>query len=319
MAVRNASEPAANRERRRSDDRTGGRRPGGDQSIGQRTRPRRRIGPLATELIVAIRDGRRAFGWSQRELGARAAVSQPTVSRIELGLPSALDLAVVERLLVALEIDARLTVRRPVLMDPPGQRDAAHARCSAYVGRRLEALGWTVQPEVEIGGDRIRGWVDLLACEASSGRLLLVEVKTEIRDIGQIERTMAWYEREAWAAARRFGWRARELASVLLLLATESNDSSVRFHRDAFARSFPGRSDGLARWLDHSSVPRPPRSVAMIDPMSRGRTWLKPLRVDGRRSIARFVDYAAFMAGVRSRPRHRRGRSSTTSARRPGG
>jgi len=135
--------------------------------------------------------------------------------------------------------------------------------------------------------------------------MLLVEVKTEVRDVGEIERTMAWYEREAWATARRFGLLPRELASTLLLLATESNDSSVRFQREIFARSFPGRSDGLARWLDDPSAPRPPRSVAMIDPLSRGRAWLKPLRVDGRRSIARFADYAGFMADARTTGRSR--------------
>lgn len=257
------------------------------------------------ELIRAIRDSRRQFGWSQRQLGARAGVSQPTVSRIELGRASALDLFAIERLLVALGVEARLSVRRPFVKDPPGQRDAAHARCSAYVGRRLEAAGWEVGPEVEIGGGRIRGWLDLLAFDATSRRMLLVEVKTEIRDIGEIERTMAWYEREACAAARRFGWLPRELASTLLLLATESNDSSVRFQREIFARSFPGRSDGLAQRLDEPGAPRPPRSVAMIDPLSRGRSWLKPLRVDGRRSVARYTDYAAFMAGLRSRNRSR--------------
>jgi len=257
------------------------------------------------DLIRAIRDGRRQLGWSQRELAARAGVSQPTVSRIELGRASALDLCVIERLLVALGVEARLSVRRPLVKDPPGQRDAAHARCSAYVGRRLEAAGWEVRPEVEIGEGRIRGWIDLLAFDATSRRMLLVEVKTEIRDIGEIERTMAWYEREAWAAARRFGWLPRELASTLLLLATESNDSSVRFQREIFARSFPGRSNRLARWLDDPSAPRPPRSVAMIDPLSRGRAWLKPLRVDGRRSVARFADYAGFMADARTTGRSR--------------
>ena len=47
--------------------------------------------------------------------------------------------------------------------------------------------------------------MDLLAWHPATGLLLVIEVKTELHDLGANERQLNWYEREAWAAARRLG------------------------------------------------------------------------------------------------------------------
>ena len=57
-----------------------------------------------------------------------------------------------------------------------------HARCIAYVARRLRACGWDVRFEVEVGTGRYRGWIDLLALRGTT--MLCVEVKTELDDMG---------------------------------------------------------------------------------------------------------------------------------------
>ncbi len=46
-----------------------------------------------------------------------------------------------------------------------------------------------------------------MAFDPRTRTLAVIEIKTQLDDLGQIERTLAWYEREAWAAARRLGWR----------------------------------------------------------------------------------------------------------------
>jgi hypothetical protein len=146
------------------------------------------------------------------------------------------------RLLEAMGARLTVSVSAPFLADRELQRDPAHARCTACVTARLERDGWLTVTEVEIGGDRSRGWIDVLAYHPGHRLLLVVEIKTEIRDLGAIERTLGWYEREAWLAARRFGWRPNELVGCLLLLATEMNEARIGDNRAAFTAGFPIRA-----------------------------------------------------------------------------
>src|SRR3954469_23012489 len=94
-----------------------------------------------------VRDGRRRIGWSQRELGSRAQVAQSRISRIERGHDGAASLATIDRLFVALGIRYILQIDLPHSNRQP--RDVVHARCVAYVCRRLRAAGWLVEREVE--------------------------------------------------------------------------------------------------------------------------------------------------------------------------
>jgi hypothetical protein len=164
------------------------------------------------------------------------------------------------------------------------------------VAVRLKRAGWETAGEVEIGGDRSRGWIDLLAFHPQHRLLLVIEVKTEIRDFGSIERTLGWYERESWAAARRLGWRPRTVLGCLLVMATEANEVRLGDNRAGLTNGFPIRATELERILANGSQPpRRARALAMIDPRSRRDRWLRPSRLDGRRTAAPYVDYADFM------------------------
>lgn len=243
----------------------------------------------------AIRALRTAMGWSQADLARRARMSQPTVSAVERGRVGDVTFETAWRLLAALGARASLAIDPPYLGDRTRQADAAHARCTSHVGRRLERAGWLVAREVEVGGGRSRGWVDVLACHPRTGLVLVVEVKTELRDLGQIERSLGWYEREAWVSARRLGWRPRRVAGVLLLLATEANEDRLRSNREALDGGFPVRAVDLRRVVDGADAGFDGRGLAMIDPRSKRRVWLRATRIDGRRSPAPYRDYADFM------------------------
>jgi transcriptional regulator with XRE-family HTH domain len=240
----------------------------------------------------ATLETRRRLGWSQRELGRRCGISQAQVWRAEAG-QAPLSVGLIARIADALGLEVDLAIRAPFVAGR--QRDAAHARCSSYVQHRLEALGWTVAREVEIVHGRSHGWIDLLSFEPESRSLLIVEVKTELDDIGQIERTLSWYTREGWTAARRLHWRPARVVAWLLVLATDVNDERIRANRELLTRAFPARArEGLAA-LAPAGDAAPMRLLALIDPRSRRRGWLIRCRIDGRRSLAPYPDYAGFM------------------------
>lgn len=264
--------------------------------------PLDRPGP---EIVgAAVKSMRLAIGWTQKELGARIGLSQSGVSRIERGRQQDLTFETAERLLKAMGARLVISVDAPFLGDRQRQREPAHARCSAYVAARLRQAGWEVATEVEIGGDRSRGWIDVLAYHQQTGWLLVVEIKTEIHDLGAIERWLSWYEREARLAARRLGWDPRRSVGCLLLLATQATDDRASANRDPFGVGFPLRARDLMRIVDGDGegIGRG-RAVAMIDPRSRRTAWLRPLRIDGRRHAAPYIDYADFMRATRQRPR----------------
>lgn len=194
---------------------------------------------LRSAVAGAVRDGRTAVGWSQSELSRAAGVSTGMVAKVESGAANVtVDLA--GRLLSALGVTIDLRPSMPFAS--PRQRDAVHSQCAAYVQRRLEATGWLVAREVEIVHGRSHGWIDVLAFNPTTPELLVIEVKTEIHDIGRIERTLAWYGRQALIAATKLGWRARSARPWLILLATEENESRLRVNREALAQSFPARA-----------------------------------------------------------------------------
>jgi transcriptional regulator with XRE-family HTH domain len=255
-------------------------------------------------IAVAVADIRHALGWTQAELGRRADVSQAFVSMVENMRVSDLTLETATRLLAVMGARLTVGVSAPFLGDRELQRDPAHARCASYAAGRLSRAGWTTATEVEVGGDRSRGWIDVLAYEPRLRLLLVIEIKTEIRDLGAIERTLGWYEREAWAAAGRLGWRPERVLGCLFLLATDANDTRIGDNLAAFTRGFPIRA-GLLRQIMGDEVAAKPgeRAIAMIDPRSRRQDWLRPSRFDGRPTPAPYVDYADFIRVVSQRRR----------------
>jgi transcriptional regulator with XRE-family HTH domain len=258
----------------------------------------------------AIAGLRATIGWTQQELGSRVGQTQGWISRVENGRIADLTFASAEKLLGAMGARLTVTVDAPYFGDRQRQREPAHARMSAHVAARLARDGWEVATEVEVGGDRSRGWIDLIAYHAETGILLVIELKTEVHELGAIQRSLGWYEREAWRAARRLGWRPRRVIGCLLLLATEANDIRATANRDVFDQVFPGRAKDFDRVTRGAHPEGSGRFLAMVDPRSRRRTWVRPLRMDGRRAPAPYTDYADYMRVTASHRTPRRRHSA---------
>lgn len=246
-----------------------------------------------------MRTTREAIGWTQDDLGARAGISRGMVARIEAATVN-MSVDVMADTAEALGLELEITARLPFIAGRR-QRDPVHALMIGYVQRRLEAAGWRTAREVEVVHGRSHGFIDLLAFDEATGTLFVIEIKTELDDVGRVERTLAWYERESWAAARRLGWRPRRVVSWLLVLATEETESRLRHNRESLGHAFPVRGSELL------GPPPKGRGLAIIDPRNRRSAWLLRSRVDGRRTPAPYADYASFLAVAR-RPRPQGGR-----------
>jgi hypothetical protein len=135
--------------------------------------------------------------------------------------------------------------------------------------------------------------------------LLVIEIKSEFHDVGRIERTMNWYRREAWAAARRLGWKPRHVSTVLLALMSESNDRFLAANRLLMAAAFPARAREFGSVARRAAEPIETRYLAMVDPRSRAINWVRPTRIDGRYSDPPYRDYidAVRLLEPRARPR----------------
>jgi transcriptional regulator with XRE-family HTH domain len=257
---------------------------------------------FAAQLADVVRDARLLVGWSQRELADRADTSHTTIWRMEDGRAACLDLLVAERVLRALGIRASLAFDARHLADRRRQLDAVHAWVVAYVARRLERAGWLTALEVMLGDEAPRGWIDLLAYREADGTLLIDETKTEIPDLGALGRSLAFYEREAWSAARSIGWMPRR--AIVLVTALDSVALAQRLadNRELVTRMFPAPVADTAAWLADPSCP-PPHGwgLAMVDPLVRGAAWLRPTMLGSRRRSPTYADYADAAARLRRR------------------
>jgi transcriptional regulator with XRE-family HTH domain len=263
---------------------------------------------LESAVGPAIRENRLRLGWSQRDLAREAHVSQSLVSRTERCITDVVSLAEVGQMLDALGVRIDMAFRAPLISGGPAERDAAHAHLIAYAEGRLRRAGLQVAREVPIGSDRVRGWIDLLAWRAPDRLLIVVEVKADIDDLGALERQVSWYEREAWDAARRLGWRPSRVGVVLVALASRRNADFVRRHVDALRRRFPTSPSGLSSMLAGRSAGMPVRALAFVDPRRRVAGWLLPTPVSGGRPVLPYAD-AADLRSMQSTPMDRSARA----------
>jgi len=260
-------------------------------------RSRQRV-TVGVRLGRIVRDGRERMGLSKTGLADRAAVSRQMIAELEDGSANP-TLDTVVAVLDGLGLEVEVVVRGPVMIGDPRSGDAAHAICSGYVQRRLEAAGWKTAREVRIDDGRYIGWIDLLAFHEPTGVLLVIEIKTRIDDLGSIERSMDWYTRAAMNAARRLGWRPLRIGSWLVALASDEVETRIHDDRQTIDAAFPVRAAEMTALLVDPSRLRRARGLALIDPRSRRRTWLIRSRIDGRRSDLPYRGYADFMSNVR--------------------
>jgi transcriptional regulator with XRE-family HTH domain len=247
--------------------------------------------PIRIAFGRACLETRIGLDVSREDLAGRVGVTPSYIGRIERGEANP-SLRLVESIADALGLDTQLVIRAPIFPGGSRIKDAVHARCSAYVDRRLRGHGWQTAREVEVVHGRSHGWIDLLAFDSHTGTLLIIEIKTRLDDLGALERQLGWYERMAWQAARRRGWRPSRVVSAVLALASDEVEWVIRTHRELVAVAFPMRAARVANLLSQPAAIVAGRGLALIDPSSRRQGWLIRTSLDGRRSRLPYADYA---------------------------
>jgi transcriptional regulator with XRE-family HTH domain len=245
---------------------------------------------LGRQIGDIVREARLECGWSQREMARRLVVPQSAIARLESGRREHLDVSLASTALELLGVRLSFDSRTLGLAGRREQRDRVHAACASSTQRRLGVFGWDSGVEVEVGDGRGRGWIDLLAYRPADRALLLVEVRTELIDVGGILRTVDWYQRAAWAAARQRGWRPRQQSTLLVVLDTVENDARIRANAALLGNAFPDRG-AAAMTLVRAPFAPAIRAVGQVDPRSRRSAWLRSSRLQGRRSPSAYLDY----------------------------
>jgi transcriptional regulator with XRE-family HTH domain len=251
----------------------------------------------ATDVVRQVarttRDARLLIGWSQRELARRAGVAQATVCRVEAGTARSIDMVTLGRLLAALGLRASVDVDDFRLDDRRRQRDGVHAQVNGTVARRLERSCWRTATEIMIGDGIPRGWIDLLAYREVDRALLVEESKTDIPDMGGLQRSVAFYERMAMSAARLLGWWPRHVAVLVVVLDSETVARRLVDNREIVRRAFPAPIREMSAWLADPACPMPNGwAMGTCDPASRASAWLRPTTLGSRRSAPAYRDYA---------------------------
>lgn len=234
---------------------------------------------------------RHRLGWTQREVGQRARVSQKLVSLIECGRMDELTVHSARKVAAALEI--RLPFD-PRWRGGDGARllDADHAALVNQVVAYLHAQGWLAFVEYTFNHFGERGSVDVVGWHPSQRCLLLVEVKSRILDTQETIATLGRKTRvvpQLLAAER--GWRAEGIGIVLIVAELTANRSVVARNRATFDAVFPDRTWTARRW-----VRRPAGRLSALWFLRTSTTATGTRTPGGRKRIRH--------ARARSAPRH---------------
>lgn len=222
-------------------------------------------------------------GWRLRDVADRCGLSTATIGRTELGVIGSLRAIRAHAAVLDVRAQWRLVGRGA---DVARVLDEEHAAIVEALAAAFRRDGWRAEPEASYSEYGERGRVDLLAVHPAAEVLAAVEVKTELADLQDLFGGLSVKARLAPRIARRLGWDARRVATVLAVAATAANGSVVRSHPALFA---PYRR----QWLRERGLPIfdgdrvllwIPASTAGRRRWLAGRRRVRPDRGEMRRS-----------------------------------
>jgi transcriptional regulator with XRE-family HTH domain len=217
---------------------------------------------LAAKLGKALRDGRRRAGLKQREAAARAGLSQPTWSMLEIARDASFTLATWDRAAHAVGSRLRAYVDDVSVASLP--RDAVHLKGQELILRTALPGGWRGLPEARIDGNPSRSrYADVLLerhRQGSPREVAVMELIDWFEDVGAPTRD---WQRRLEAVERQQIARMRgdeplpRVSGCWVIRATRRNRDLVVAHASYFRARFPGSGRAWLAALNGAAVPMP--------------------------------------------------------------
>lgn len=203
-----------------------------------------------------MRSERRRVGLRQADLAARAGVSRSSVSRVENGLLSGLAVGSVRAVADAVGIQLPFAPRSLRGASIERQIDWRHAALVEAVLERLAHLGWETAVEYSFNDYGDRGSVDILGWQPEARALLIVETKSDLRNVQETLHAMDVKLRVVPRLVRaERGWRAGAVGVVMVLADLRVERQRVDRHRSTFDTALPARTVEVRRWLERPAGP----------------------------------------------------------------
>ena len=227
-----------------------------------------------------VRSERRRIGLRQADVAERAGVSRSTVSRVENGLLAELSVRATRSVADAVGIQLPFAPRSLRGASIERQVDWRHAALVEAVVGRLALLGWETVVEFSFNDYGDRGSADVLAWRPENRALLIVETKSDLRNVQETLHALDIKRRVVPRLIQADkGWRADSLGVVMVLADLRVERQRVDRHSSTFDAVLPARTVDVRRWLEQPEGPlrgiwflqvsRP--AGAMREPLGHGR------------------------------------------------
>ena len=188
----------------------------------------------------------------------RAGISRPAYSEVEHGRLGKVPLDKLRKVGAVLEVRLRLEASwRGAAADIV--MSSRHAGMAERVTRLLLDAGWEVRPEVSFNWYGERGVVDLVAWNAASRTVLLIELKTELADVNDLLAVTDRRRRLAAKVVEPFGWQPLVIAQWVAIADSRTNQRRLAAHRSVLRAAFPADGRAIAGFIS-----RPARALAAL-------------------------------------------------------
>ena len=144
--------------------------------------------------------------------------------------------------------------------------DSAHAQLVDGAATLLRSAGWEVAAEMTFQVRGERGSIDLLAWQAASRALLVIEVKSVVPDIQPMLASLDRKCRLAREVAGGRGWSSDSVSRLLVIGESRTSRRRVAALAETFHVTLPTRGAAVRRWLKAPSASQPLAGLLFLSP-----------------------------------------------------
>ena len=193
---------------------------------------------------------------TQEDVADKAGVHRSTVSRLERGHVGTLTVDSIRSIGAALEIRVDLVPHwRGGELDRllNARHSALHESVAGWFATRYPH--WTLAPEVSFSIYGERGIVDILAWNATTRTLLVIELKTELVDVQEMLGTLDRKRRLAQTIGLEREWAPLNVGAWLVLAGSDMNRRRAAAHELTLRAALPQNGNAMRAWLRRPEGP----------------------------------------------------------------